>query len=409
MKVTLRSKPISKGRQALYLDFYPPISHTETGKLTRRQFLELYVNNEIEYEEQSYCNEKGEPQKKLVPILGKNNQPKKAKLSSIDKEHNKRTIALAENIKAQRQLQIQDEDYGFLKKGNGNTDFLSYFKKLADHHKNKSTGDRNNWVSVYNYLYQFTNGSCLSKGITESLCIEFKEYLQSSLTFVETKKQLANNSAVGYFNIFKRVVKTAFREKLLPEDFAKYIPGIKKTETRREYLTYEELRLLATKDCDLPTLKKAALFSALTGLRYSDIEKLKWSEIQGDEKDGYLIHFTQKKTKGVETLPISKEAFNIVGPCGEADAKVFPKMLYSAWQNQKLQEWAYKAGIYRKITFHSFRHTFATLQLTLGTDIYTVSKMLGHRDLHTTQAYAKIIDKTKREAAERIRIGFQQS
>jgi site-specific recombinase XerD len=72
------------------------------------------------------------------------------------------------------------------------------------------------------------------------------------------------------------------------------------------------------------------------------------------------------------------------------------------WQCAFLPGWTKNAGISRKITFHSFRHTFATLQITLGTDIYTVSKLLGHKNLQTTQIYAKIIDEKKREAVNKI-------
>ena len=74
----------------------------------------------------------------------------------------------------------------------------------------------------------------------------------------------------------------------------------------------------------------------------------------------------------------------------------------------KLQQWVMKAGISKTITFHCPRHTYATLQLTLGTDIYTVSKLLGHKDLKTTQVYAKIIDEKKRwEAANRINLNIK--
>jgi site-specific recombinase XerD len=68
----------------------------------------------------------------------------------------------------------------------------------------------------------------------------------------------------------------------------------------------------------------------------------------------------------------------------------------------KLQQWMMKAGISKTITFHCARHTYATLQLTAGTDIYTVSKLLGHKELKTTQVYAKIIDDKKKEAANKI-------
>jgi integrase len=151
-------------------------------------------------------------------------------------------------------------------------------------------------------------------------------------------------------------------------------------------------------------LKRAALFSSLTGLRWSDVEKLVWSEVQHSEINGHFIRFTQKKTKGTETLPISEQAYQILGERGESGEKIFKGLKYSAWINLKLAQWVMKAGITKHITFHCFRHTFATLQLTMGTDIYTVSKMLGHRELRTTQIYAQIVDRKKVEAANRIKL-----
>ena len=103
-------------------------------------------------------------------------------------------------------------------------------------------------------------------------------------------------------------------------------------------------------------------------------------------------------------MPISEQAFNLLGERQEPKAKVFEGLYYSAHTNLHLFKWITKAGIIKDITFHCFRHTFATLQLSNGTDIYTVSKMLGHRELKTTQVYAKIIDQTKRNAANKIQL-----
>ncbi len=93
-----------------------------------------------------------------------------------------------------------------------------------------------------------------------------------------------------------------------------------------------------------------------------------------------------------------------MGEPRDRNEKVFKGLKYSAWHNLKLQPWMTRAGISKKITFHCARHTYATLQLTLGTDIFTVSKMLGHKDLKTTQVYAKVIDDKKRVAANKIKI-----
>ena len=132
-------------------------------------------------------------------------------------------------------------------------------------------------------------------------------------------------------------------------------------------------------------------------------------EIEYIDGQGYFLNFCQKKTKGVEVLPISEQAYSFTNGSEnpnemEKNKKVFEGLQYSAYHNKHLFQWIREAGISKHITFHSFRHTFATLQLFHGTDLYTVSKMLGHKDLKTTQIYVKIVDETKRIAANRIKL-----
>ncbi len=125
-----------------------------------------------------------------------------------------------------------------------------------------------------------------------------------------------------------------------------------------------------------------------------------WSEIQNSSAQGYYIRFKQQKTGGAETLPISEGAVDLLGERGPPDEKVFPSLM--KWHTSYITDWVRQAGIKKKITFHCFRHSFATLQLTLGSDISTISRMLGHKDIATTQIYAKIVDQKKREAANLI-------
>ncbi|MVM32276.1 tyrosine-type recombinase/integrase [Spirosoma sp. HMF4905] len=377
MRVTLREKPISDGRKSLYLDFYPAILHPETGKPTRREFLGLYV-----YEK---------------PRL------------DLERKHNKETRLLGENICAKRQLAIQSGHYGFLNKAISNADFLAWFKGQAELEKQKrSIGSRNNWMSVYQHLDQFSNGKLLASDVTEDFCKQFRQYLTTAKALNASRSgnpTIAYNSAVGYFTIFKAALKRAVEAKVLEFNPGEKVKRLSAKETQREFLTLAELQTLAKTDCDLPDLKRAALFSALTGLRYSDIAKLVWSEVYTDA-NGHYLRFTQLKTEGVETLPLSDTAHSLLGERSADSEKVFPSLAYSAWQNLKLQQWCIRAGIARTITFHAFRHTFATLQLSLGTDIYTISKMLGHRAISTTQIYAKVVDKAKREAANKIKLEF---
>jgi site-specific recombinase XerD len=119
-------------------------------------------------------------------------------------------------------------------------------------------------------------------------------------------------------------------------------------------------------------------------------------------ENGYKIVFHQQKTKGLQYLDISEQAREYLGSEGMPQEKVFTNLKYNVLANNELLKWVQAAGIKKKITFHCARHTFATLQLTVGTDLYTLSKLLGHTDIKTTQIYGQIIDEKKREAVNRI-------
>ncbi len=410
IKVKLRQKAITGNRQSLYLDFYPAIVNPETGETTRREFLNMFLMNEIEIEEQKYNDANGKEQRRFAVVLDKKGELKKVKLNPIDKQHNKETLQRAEQIRQKRENNLNKPEIytGYEKeqlkiKTQGEQNFVEYFKKLADKRK---ASNFDNWVSTYHYLEKFTSGILQFSNLDESFCNEFKEYLLTTKSNKSSKVSLAQNSALSYFNKFKAALKQAYKDGYLQTNLNSKVEQIKQAETQRSFLTIEELNKLVKTDCKNPLMKTAALFSALTGLRFSDIEKLIWSELEFIEGNGYFIKFKQQKTKGVEMMPISEQAFGLLGPRREATQKVFDGLTYSAYSNKHLAQWIGLAGITKDITFHCFRHTFATLQLSKGTDIYTVSKMLGHRELKTTQIYAKIIDQTKRDASNKIQLDF---
>jgi integrase len=379
IKVTLRQKAISKGRKSLYLDFYPAILNPETGNYTRREFLGYY-------------------------IIAK---PKTA----IDKQTNKDIVATAESIMRKRQENLsKPEVYSQLEKDIlkqkelGEMCFVEYFTTLANKRKNSN---HDNWVSSLQYIKDYTGGSVKFENLNEKYLEEYKEYLLNTNSKKSDKSKLSQNSAHSYFNKVKAALKQAYVDGILKTDLNAKIKPIKTAETRREYLTLEELNTLVKTPCNYELIKRAALFSALTGLRHSDIKKMKWSELEFIKGEGYVLKYKQQKTKGIEDLPISEQAYSFTG--GSKNPKdmpqnetVFEGLKYSAYNNKYLYKWLGAAGITKDITFHCFRHTWATLQLLEGTDIYTVSKMLGHKDLKTTQIYAKIVDVTKRKASNRI-------
>ena len=370
-KVKLRQRAISGNRQSLYLDFYPAIPHPETGEPTRREFLGLYLFD----------------------------KPK----NPFDKQSNTETKQLAENIRAKRQIEIQAGNYGFLiVKQKADTDFIQYFRQIVN---SKTGGNKNGWQTAFNYFEMFTGGKLPLSNLNENLCNSFRDYLLTAKRQRGIQsEQITQSSARAYYNKFKAALKQAYKKGLIEKDLSTRIDGISDPEVQREHLTLEQLQALVNTPCSIPLLKNAAIFSALTGLRFSDIAKLIWSEVQYSEREGYFLQFRQKKTKGVEVLPISEQAFLLLGERKEPTEQVFKGLIYSAYLNVHLKQWILRAGITKDITFHCFRHTFATLQLSFGTDIYTVSKMLGHRELRTTQIYAQIVNKTKREAADKIKL-----
>ncbi len=377
IKVTLRKKPISNGRCSLYLDFYPPITHPDTGKTTRREFLRKHIIN----------------------------KPRKA----IDKKNNEEILITAELIRQKREsllnrpeIYTEFEKKEFERQEKGKKDFLEFYNKQVRKRKESSY---NNWVSSEKYIQSFLRKkkNFPFNKLDEELCNNYRDYLLGVKSL--TRNQIiSNNTALSYFSKFLFVLKEAFKYGYIENNLGQRVDRIKEEETERQYLTIEELNSLVNTECESELVKHKALFSALTGLRSSDIKKLVWNEVKYTEQDGYFLRFRQKKTKGVETLPISEQAFVLMGDRKNSDEKVFKDNKSDCTNNAILKKWIKDAGINKKITFHCFRHTYATLLLTNGTDIYTVSKMLGHKDLKTTQIYTKVVDKKKREAANKIKL-----
>ena len=392
-KVTLRQKPLKGNKLSLYLDFYPPVLDPETGKPTRREFLGKYIYSPIE----TKTNKKG----KEIPIY------------SYDKEineklysHNNEVLLIAKKIRSERQnVYDKPEIYSEIEKEIlrakqiGERNFVEYFRELT----NKKTGTTyDSWNQTLKYLTKF-NASLTFANVNRQVCDDFKNFLLTTNGIKRKDSRLSNNTASIRFTSFRSAISQALSSGLLQKNPFPPKSSIKMEETRRDFLSTDELNRLIKADCKSDVLKRSALFSALTGLRHRDIIKMTWSEVKKGDT-GYSLEFKQKKTGFLETMPISDQAASLMGERKEPTAKVFDGLIYSAYWNLVLENWVLKAGIKKEITFHCFRHTYATLQLAAGTDIYTVSKMLGHRSIKTTAIYANVLDKAKREASDKIKL-----
>ena len=289
------------------------------------------------------------------------------------------------------------------------SNFIEFFDHVQrTRHARSSDSIIVNWNRVYELLKIFAKGdTILFSQIDLKLMESFRSFLMTAPQGGNKSGIISQNTAATYFSIFKAALKQAFIEGYLTVDISAKVKGIQEQESRREYLTIDELNSLAQAPCD-PLLKRAALFSALTGIRHCDIQKLKWSEIE-EFNGGYRLNFTQQKTKGVEYMPISEQAIELCGDRQDEDMLVFEGLPDPSWINRPVKKWVEAAGIKKHITFHCFRHSYATLQLAGGTDIYTVSKMLGHTNVKTTQIYAKIVDAKKEEATKAIQLDLNKA
>ncbi|HEX2786623.1 MAG TPA: site-specific integrase [Ignavibacteria bacterium] len=374
MKIYLRKRPLQNGLISLYLEYYKGYSKSSDGKIKhhrKKENLNLYLHS----------------------------NPK----NSAQRNENKEVEFKASKILTLKQADVINNKFGFDSEIKSKITLMEYFLKLTNEREN-SKGNYGNWNStskhLMNFLTQYYNpDTFLLKNVTPELVNQFKEFLLNIKT--KSNTDLSDNSKHSYFNKFKACVRQGFEEKLIKENPLRTVKGIKAGEPVREYLTLEEVKNLAITECRYDQLKKAFLFSCLTGLRWSDIQKLRWSEIQS-ENGNFKIIFKQQKTKGLEYLDVPNQAIKILGEFGELNERVFKGLKYSSYINVELTKWCLKAGITKDITFHSARHTFATLQLTLGTDITIVQKLLGHKNLSTTMIYAKVIDVKKREAVNKI-------
>lgn len=364
-KVKMRMRTIVNNRKSIVLDYSPPLKNPASGKMHRFETLKLYI-----YDDPA---------------------------DQWERQHNKETMILARTVCAQRQLDIQNRRFGFLSDAIRNSSFIDFFMTEA-RKKQQSLSD--DWAMGLRYFIAFAGHDLKFPELNDYLCEDYKIYLLSGPGISRTGRPIKRNTAVCYYAKFRHVLRIAYKKGIIPQDLHSIVKPITPKDTHRERLTLEEFQLLAETPAESHLMRRAALFSGLTGLRFSDVATLKWSELRGTSGK-YELQFSQEKTEAAEVMPISDQAVFFMGNQNTENALVFQGLRYSRLKTF-FTHWLAAAGINKNITFHSFRHTFATLQLELGTDIYTVSKMLGHKAFKNTEIYAKIVDKTKRNAADKV-------
>ena len=375
--VRIRFKQLSNGNQSIYLEYY-------TGDVIRK---ENYVGGKRKYEFLKLY---------LIP-----------ERTREDKAKNEATLALAKAIQSKRIVEVQNDAHGFQNTNRSRVNLLDYLENIGK--QSAEQGSRNYARTVLNTvraLKLFRGDYIAFRDVDKEFLSEFTDYLRqmpkaSKYGVLKAGGRLSNNSVVSYYGTLRTAINRAYKEGIITVNPTKefdFASKVRQEPSRREYLTLDELKTLINTECRHEIVKRAFLFSCLCGLRVSDIRKLRWCDLQ--RSGGRVrIEITMQKTKEPLYLPISDEALKWLPERGEANDSdfIFP-LTHEGTVNDTLQHWAKVAGITKHISFHVARHTHATMMLTLGADLYTVSKLLGHKNIATTQIYAKIVDKKKEEA-----------
>lgn len=365
--IRIRSKQLSNGNRSLYLDKY-------TDGKREYEFLKLY----------------------LIP-----------ERTPDDKKINAATIRAANSIKATRILELANEKAG-IRAGESNLTLSHWIDTMIERRKGKASPSSIRGLGrIKSHLTRYIPDVKLTD-IDKKFCIGFSEYLKTATVLRsapdKNPKHLAATTQVELFNTFSIILNEAVREERLPMNPIRLLTTkekFKKPESTREYLTPDEVKkLIATPVAEDSRQDKAAfLFGCFCGLRYSDIAALKWSNITTTCGGILTIRTQMKKTRRPVVIPLPAEAIAFL-PAREGaaeDARVFTLPHYAVTR-RRLKKWTEAAGIKKKVTFHVSRHTFATMMLTAGADLFVVSKLLGHSDIGVTQIYARIVDKKKVEA-----------
>jgi site-specific recombinase XerD len=231
--------------------------------------------------------------------------------------------------------------------------------------------------------------------------------------YLRTVRKCANNTAVKYIKNFNKIIKLCLANDWLDKNpFANYKSKVKEVE--RVYLSEGEIQNIINKDFKterLSLVRDIFLFSCFTGLAYIDVKNLTKSHISiGIDGDKWIFTHRQK-TETASKIPILSVKQMIIDKYENHPQSVYEEKLLPILSNQKmnayLKEIAAVCEIEKELTFHIARHTFATtVTLTNGVPIESVSKMLGHKNLRTTQHYAKVLDRKVSEDMKILRDKF---
>lgn len=312
--------------------------------------------------------------------VSKDYSQKGTRVKEIDRD----SLELAEGIRAKRELELINGIYG-IKQVNtdSQTDFLTFMEQEIK--RKKTNVEYNSALRVKLCEYLGVNRPTFTS-VDQDWCEGFKHFLLS---------KVSSNTARGYLQAFNLFLNIAIDKKLILKSPMARVRLPKMQETDCTTLDLNEIRQLIDTVLDYGgQLQEAFIFSCFTGLRLSDIRKLKWSDISGSNS---IVRPGKTPDKNVY-LPLTEQSRLILNNTqrSSTDSRVFWQFNFNRREiSYRMLKWGKKAGLQQRLHFHAGRHTFATIGLTHDIDVYTMKEFLGHSKIDMTMKYAKIVKSKK--------------
>lgn len=400
----LRQLELKDGRASLYLEYY--LGRSESPVLDENGGQVLYTSGAM----------KGKPKFHVKHTRKKENlnlyiwvHPR----SQQERLQNKNTLALAEKIRFEREQQFLEDREGYRLKKDKETNFLAYFKEKCESQR-FTYYVRKSVVQTYNRFIRFLKETpryskydkfLHMETLTPELVLKFSEFLR------------ANGKGEGpnkMYHYFKRIVLDAMEDGLIRTNPCKgIVVKHDRQQLTKEILSPDEIKtLIATRyEEENREVQRAFVFSLFTGVRWCDVKLMTYGNVDMTTR---TLRFNQKKVEGrsahsAVVFPLSDDLVSLIGePSQPYDPKelIFKIPNYSTC-NKHLKRWIRAAGINKWISWHCARHSFAVNVLDKGANIKTVSTLMGHCDISTTEKYLHVLDKQKMDAVESLgSIGF---
>ena len=310
-----------------------------------------------------------------------------------DRESNKQNLQQANAIKIARAIELESNGYNVTSEAGKKTIVTVWMQSYIDVYTKKDKRNMQGALNRFNAFLLETKTTDLTFGNLSALLIEdFIDYLESNST---------GEGASSYYNRFKKMLKHSYRKGLMKVNILDFVERkVKGKAKKKDTLTLDELKTLAATQIQSSEVRKAFLFSCVTGLRWCEVKPLKWSNIDLLNRK---MSLTQSKTSEEVSTPLNDTAIKILGEQADYDKNVF-NLPTADGANKTLKAWVRRAKIQKKITWHNGRHSFGTNLIFNNIGILTASKLLGHTSVTHTQRYVKAAEEMKERATDSVNI-----